>query len=313
LDSNQTKREGIDMQIVMRQISGLGNQLFQSAAGRFYAQCFHANLSLATDLPQNRFSHGYARPLLLGNFCIDLPMRPLTVVERLLLSGRPSLKAAAAVVRSALQIQHYTEPIPLRYTFIDPLPLQPKLRTLFLAGYWQNWQIPHRMESELRSELSFRYPPTGKNLEAIETIAACDTAVSLHIRRGDYTLAAEGNIALPILYYNRAIEYFQRRLAKPTFFVFSDDIPWARANLPSTLPAIFFDHNSDATSHEDLRLMSNCQHHIIANSSFSWWGAWLNPNPAKMVFAPRFWHLHRGSYYPELIPPTWIADGFGLE
>jgi hypothetical protein len=301
------------MQIVMRQISGLGNQLFQYAAARYYANRYHATLSLATDLPRNRFSHGYARPFLLGNFCINLPMHPLNLVERLLLSSRPSLRPAAAVVQSALGIQHYTEPIPLRYTLIDPLPLQPNIRTLFLAGYWQTWQIPHRLEPELRTELSFRYPPTGKNLEAMEAIAACESGVSLHIRRGDYTLAAEGKIALPILYYTRAIHYFQQRLTNPRFFVFSDDIPWAKANLPATLPATFFDHNGDTASHEDLRLMSKCHHHIIANSSFSWWGAWLNPNPAKMVFAPKFWHLHPGSYYPELLPPNWIADGFGVE
>ncbi len=140
----------------------------------------------------------------------------------------------------------------------------------------------------------------------LERIGKCTNPVSLHVRRGDYTLAAEGNIALPLDYYTRSISICRERLADPTFFVFSDDIAFARKNLPHDIRAVFIDHNDDASSHEDLRLMSSCRHHIIANSTFSWWGAWLNPRLDKLVVAPKHWYLTQDSYYPELLPPGWI-------
>jgi hypothetical protein len=161
------------------------------------------------------------------------------------------------------------------------------------------------VEGKLRKELSFRKPPIGHNAEMIDTVLAAEQSVSLHIRRGDYTSAAEGNIALPMDYYERAITAMRERLPKAKFFVFSDDMAFARANLPQGFPAVFVDHNDDYTSHEDLRLMSNCRHHIIANSSFSWWGAWLNPHEDKMVIAPRQWLLKPDSVFPELTPPGW--------
>jgi hypothetical protein len=144
----------------------------------------------------------------------------------------------------------------------------------------------------------------------MEQIAACRNPVSLHVRRGDYTLAAEGKIALPLSYYASAIAYCQARLEDPTFFVFSDDMEFARANLPGNPRAVFVDHNDDASSHEDLRLMSACRHHIIANSSFSWWGAWLNPRADKIVYAPKYWLLNRDSYFPDLFPASWLLDDF---
>ncbi len=132
--------------------------------------------------------------------------------------------------------------------------------------------------------------------------------VSLHMRRGDYTLAIEGNRTLPMSFYTRAIAHMRERLTTPVFFIFSDDIAFARAHLPADLAAVFVDHNDDLSSHEDLRLMAACHHHIIANSSFSWWGAWLNPRSDRIVFAPRNWTQAADSYYPDLLPPEWTVD-----
>ena len=109
---------------------------------------------------------------------------------------------------------------------------------------------------------------------------------------------------LPMRYYVEAMERMRGLLGRPTFWVFSDDPEFARRELGSFGDVVVVDHNS-AAAHEDLWLMSRCHHHIIANSSFSWWGAWLNPRSAKHVTAPRQWMMTPGSYFPELMPPAW--------
>ena len=159
---------------------------------------------------------------------------------------------------------------------------------------------------QVRSELTVRKPPRVKDLLVLERIQRSKYPISLHVRRADYTLAAEGQIALPMDYYLRAISIFKERFDNPTFFVFSDDPVFVRKNLLFDADAIFVDHNDSLTAHEDLRLMAACHHHIIANSTFSWWGAWLNPRSDKIVVAPKHWRLTANSYFPELLPPSWI-------
>jgi hypothetical protein len=130
--------------------------------------------------------------------------------------------------------------------------------------------------------------------------------VSLHIRRGDSTLPWEGKVVLQMEYYSYAISIIKERLADPVFFVFSDDIPYVKKGFLRDVKMVFVEHNDDFAAHEDLRLMSSCDHHIIANSTFSWWGAWLNPRPDKIVVAPRHWFLKDENYYPNLFPRDWV-------
>jgi len=293
------------MELVVRQISGLGNQLFQYAAGRYYARQYGASLRLALDPPEKAFSYGIPRPFLLSHFRITAPASPETALEEFYLTPRRKLGYASALVRSVLGLAIRRETLSERHTFIPDLGVSGHLRRLYIFGYWQTYRIPEAIEEDLRAEFAFREPPTGKNAELLQQIRAAQSAVSLHIRRGDYASAAEGNRVLPMSYYEEAIASLRRELAEPTFFIFSDDPEFARANLPQDLDTVFVTHNDDITSFEDLRLMSHCSHHIIANSSFSWWGAWLNPDKDKIVFAPRQWMMTPTSFFPELNPPSW--------
>src|SRR5690606_26072631 len=118
------------------------------------------------------------------------------------------------------------------------------------------------------------------------------TSVSLHVRRGDYVqLQSAHNFhgVLPLTYYKRAILLLKEKLERFTIFVFSDDLDWVRSNLQAETPVVYVDYRSDDKTATDLALMSLCKHNIIANSSFSWWGAWLNRNPGKQVIAPKPW------------------------
>jgi hypothetical protein len=103
------------------------------------------------------------------------------------------------------------------------------------------------------------------------------------------------------------VEAIRRRVQDPCFFVFSDDPRWARGNLAVDGPVTFVDHNGPEQHYEDLRLMSRCRHHVIANSTFSWWGAWLGAHPDQMVIAPKRWFASGTRQTQDLYPPRWLT------
>src|ERR1700761_330059 len=125
------------MRIISRQISGLGNQLFQYAAGRYYAKRYGASLQMAIDPPHRAVSHGYPRPFLLSHFSIPVPLVPMSRMDRIFLSQRRAVQSAAAVWNRVQGIQVIREAIAQRYTFLEDLPVAAGIRTLYLAGYWQ--------------------------------------------------------------------------------------------------------------------------------------------------------------------------------
>jgi hypothetical protein len=177
------------------------------------------------------------------------------------------------------------------------------------VGYWQAYLLVEEIADELRVDLTFKEPPQGKNLALLQQISRSRNPVSLHIRRGDSTLPTEGKVVLPIEYYSHAVSIMKERLVDPVFFVFSDDLTFAKENLPRNNRMVFVEHNDTSAAYEDLRLMSSCHYHIIANSTFSWWGAWLNPRSDKVVIAPRHWFLGADNYYPNLFPQDWMLAG----
>lgn len=141
-----------------------------------------------------------------------------------------------------------------------------------------------------------------------EMISAAQ-AVSIHVRRGDYaqdriTQQVHGLCGLD--YYDRAAQYIAAHVAAPHFFIFSDDMPWVKENLKLSFPVTFVDHNNESSDYNDLLLMSLCDHHIIANSSFSWWGAWLSDSAEKIVIAPQMWFANSNADTKDLLPDSWV-------
>jgi hypothetical protein len=177
----------------------------------------------------------------------------------------------------------------------------------YLVGYWQSEKYFLEHLAQIREDFKFKLPMNNRNSELAKQIKEVN-AVSLHVRRGDYannskTTAIHGLCSIE--YYKSAIKYIAERLERPVFYVFSDDIEWVKNNLQIDFPCFYIDHNNGADSFNDMRLMSNCQHHIIANSSFSWWGAWLNPSLDKIVIAPKRWFANDNDT-SDLIPPHWV-------
>jgi hypothetical protein len=179
---------------------------------------------------------------------------------------------------------------------------------VYLDGYWQSEKYFIDIEQIVRREFAFKTDPTEKNRQASNIIISSES-VSVHIRRGDYVTLPQANAfhgLCPAEYYRSASDKIAKQVSKPVFFIFSDDITWVKDNLKLGHETIFIDHNDPDHGYEDLRLMSLCKHHIIANSSFSWWGAWLNPSPHKIVIAPQIWFQKASHDTRDLIPPAWI-------
>jgi hypothetical protein len=178
-----------------------------------------------------------------------------------------------------------------------------------LDGYWQSERYFADVSDRLRSEFTFKASAAGRNAEIAGEIAAVN-AVSLHVRRGDYAtnpaMTAMHGIC-PIDYYDRAVEFVIERVADPVFFLFSDDPDWVREHLKIDWAVVVVEHNDSDTGHEDLRLMGLCRHHVIANSTFSWWGAWLNPSPEKIVVAPKRWFAEDSIDTSDLLPADWVT------
>ena len=145
-----------------------------------------------------------------------------------------------------------------------------------------------------------------QNADIAEKISQVN-AVSLHVRRGDY-ISDKKNAFIGVCtldYYKTAIEKIKTQVDNPVFFVYSDDINWVKNNLVIDKTAVFVNHNRGQESYNDMHLMSLCKHNIIANSSFSWWGAWLNTSPDKIVIAPKQWFANMQDT-SDLLPDNWL-------
>jgi hypothetical protein len=180
---------------------------------------------------------------------------------------------------------HLNESFPPNYEF----KIAPDAQAIYLVGYWQSYLMVQDVEAELRGEFSLVEPPSKRTLEIAAAIRAASNPVSVHVRRGDYREEFGENAVLPIAYYDRAARFMMNRLGDAACFVFSDDVAFAKEWTRGKARVVVVDHNDADSAHEDLWLMSLCRHHIIANSSFSWWGAWLNPSKSKLVVAPSNW------------------------
>jgi hypothetical protein len=302
----------VRVRIVLREWGGLGNQLFQYAALLYYGRRYGADMHVAADPEWNAQCNGYPRPCLLSHFSIRTPLEDRSLADRFFMTDKGWLTAAASPLKRALHVQGFTEQVEDRYRFLRDLPLERGIRTLYLQGYFQSNEMVEAVANELRADLTLKEPPRGRNLEMLQEIRRSRNPVSLHVRRGDSTLPWEGKVVLPMEYYAHAISKIKERFLDPLVFVFSDDMAFARENLPREARMVFVEHNDDLASHEDLRLMTACHHHIIANSTFSWWGAWLNSRPGKMVIAPRHWFVG-GKKYQTLVPCDWILNEWATE
>lgn len=288
--------------VIVELIGGLGNQMFQYAVGR----CIAEKLQTSLQLNVSGFEKYPLRCYELNNFNIQVQ---LASKEDLLLF---SLTTKQKLVRSVKNWfgkhddNRYICVQERSFTF-DPAVLQQQ-GNLYLTGYWQSEKYFKDIASILRKEFSSRNPLSPRSTVLQEKMQR-PGSVAIHIRRGDYVTNPQTNQMHGVMsldYYRKAMDFIASRQEDVTYYIFSDDVPWVRQNFTVSDRICIVEPDDSSQSYEDMLLMSTCNHYIIANSSFSWWSAWLNSNPNKIVIAPNKWFNKAEMDTTDLIPDNWI-------
>ncbi|MCU0318775.1 MAG: alpha-1,2-fucosyltransferase [Flavobacteriales bacterium] len=289
--------------IVVRLSGGLGNQLFQYALGRSLYLSGGRRVLYDLDFFERKEGDHIKRSYGLGHFGVECERASSWDIAHARHRGS-WIRRTLHAIRPGLAPERPVNDTPdMRF---DPAILAIK-GSAYLDGYWQSEHYFDRIADQLRSELT-RWEPGDARTNEWASIIGSVMAVSLHVRRGDYVshrAAMEHFVTCDVGYYAAAMEFMQQRIPDIHFFVFSDDHDWARDHLPRSSAISFVDHTGPDTAHHDVRLMSLCRHHIIANSSLSWWGAWLGRTSEQNVVAPRFWFKDPMINAGFQLPPSW--------
>lgn len=285
---------------------GLGNQLFQYATGRALALRNNCELLLDTSLLSRNTTHVTPRDLELHHFQVNGRVTTSLESAGLILSrSMPVLSSLCSPWRV------YVEKGKGYNANLLSLPDQ-----TYLLGYWQSFLYFTGIANAVSAELQIAKPLSATS-QAIAVEIDATNSVAIHVRRGDYVslaMAARFHGTLQLPYYLAALARVREQVCDARYYVFSDDVDWCRKHLPiSACNTLFVNHNTGNNAWQDLELMSRCRHHVIANSSFSWWGAWLadqrRPSVGRVVIAPNRWF----AAVPDLdlsdrLPPHWIRQ-----
>lgn len=290
--------------IITNIVGGLGNQMFQYAVGRALSLAHGVPLRLDVgDFSQYTIHQGFELERV---FSTPVALAEPEDLNRTLgwQSSRLALRLLARPeVRCLRSKRLIVEPHFQYFSGINRAP-----SSCYLKGCWQSERYFSTVIGTIRADFTFRLPLSSENRRVAESIKAVN-AVSLHVRRGDYLSSPKASSVHGVCsleYYACAINHIIARVKDPVFFVFSDDLDWVKDTLRIDQPCQFVDHNRGSDSFNDMRLMSLCSHHIIANSSFSWWGAWLNSSDSKIVIAPKRWFVDPAIETKDLIPDDWL-------
>lgn len=273
--------------IISRLSGGLGNQMFQIAAAFALKFKFKQDIFLDTSFFQvNRLHNGYELERVFGINLSEASEHQ----KRSLLSFRTNkyLRVLADNLGT-----NFLNPSTVykEYALSFDSQFMNRSNSLYLMGYFQSPKYFLEYETEIKNLFSFNLDYIAYQ-EQHKLLREDCTLISLHVRRGDYLSPNNAKVyaTCSVNYYNKAIEFFHNNFENPFFMVFTDDPLWCKSNLNLENKSQFT-NNAGQASYLDMYLMSKCQHHIIANSTFSWWGAWLGENSEKVVLCPDKWFV----------------------
>lgn len=277
---------------------GLGNQMFEYASAYSIARRTNQPLVLDRSFFDLYGGRDWCRPYELSIFALH-EQTPFASRHTLEVKVLPKL----AYWCRKHQVVHCG-----KYVF---LPSMLKRKNQVLFGYFVDYHYFESHRHDLLQQFAFRTQLNAANQQYLNDIVAKES-VSVHIRRGDYLKNTNAGIFWhpDVEWYWTAMREIEKQVQNPTYYFFSDDIAWAQEQFVNVKNAVFVDINHGVEAYNDIRLMSQCKHNIIANSTFSWWGAWLNKNPNKIVIAPEKYYVDDAAnirYRNNMILPNWIV------
>jgi len=295
--------------VITKVIGGLGNQMFQYAAGR--ALAYRLGTPLKLDVSGFEFY--------LENKNVDFRhyhLSHLNIVEDIATEEDLShfkdklTKKSSRIKNFFIKIIGNKDYMVYKEKYFHYDKKFSRLDgNIYISGYWNSENYFMSIKDIIKTEFSYKSRPDIKNRYVLDKINSLNS-IGVHIRRGDYISNYKANRlhgVCDISYYQHCIKHISEKVSNPHFFIFSDDIDWARENLSLPFPMTIVDYNGPLDGHEDMRLMSHCKHQIIANSTFSWWAAWLNSNPDKIILAPKQWFRLEKYNIKDLLPEGWIT------
>ena len=288
--------------IIVNVYGGLGNQMFQYATAYALSRATQQDLKLDTQ----RFKKDALRDFELSCFTLEtvratqeevtsLRTYEESLFEKLLRKLKGTKKTLAASY------------IKEKFYHFDETLLSVKSEC-YLDGYWQSEKYFSMYREEILKQFTAKNNLHNDSQVYIEKMQNTPS-VSLHIRRGDYVSNPDANSfhgLCSLAYYKSAVEEMNRQIPNAHYFIFSDDLVWAKENLTFIDQISFVDLGEDVPDYEEIILMSQCEHNVIANSSFSWWGAWLGEIERRVVIAPKQWFNDSSVNTEDLIPSRWI-------
>jgi hypothetical protein len=296
--------------VVIKLQGGLGNQMFQYAAAKSLALKHNAPVYLDLSfLKENKESNTdfTARDFQLDVFKLNSHFADSRLTNKIFNKGFLN-KISSKFDKNKATI-YMEQSFAFNQDWVNLKP------PVYLSGYFQSEKYFSKTGNEVRTDFQFKYPVADEqNAELLNAIVDSN-AVALHIRRGDFISKKSTHDfhgVCSIDYYNEAIAKLKGQLQDLKIFVFADDLEWANEHIvkPHGNYAMLASFNSNPeNSWKDMFLMSKCRHHIIANSSFSWWGAWLAYHPGQVVIAPKKWFNNAPEFYntKDLLPGNWIT------
>jgi len=305
--------------IVLNIRGGIGNQMFQYAFGKSIAKKFRTDLVLDLEplFSQPPRVGALPRTYELGIFSIK---PKVTLISKIgLFINHSNSNFIKSLIKVEKSIKKIVEPLYKREIITEeeylsnPNLTEQVLRNSYFVGQWQNEKYFKEISDEIRRDFSFKYTVHEKFVDVLRSIQN-SPSVCIHVRRGDNVLNPKSIAAFGFIgvdYYKKAYAQIVRVVPNARFFVFSDDIKWCEENL-TFIPNIKFvsEKDCEANPADDLQLMSNCSHFIIASSTFSWWAAWLGNKPGKVVIAPEIWFVdaeRNVKYLKSIIVPGWFV------